>query len=476
MDQPTNLKPSILIIFGITGDLAKRKVLPALYHLCKDNLLPEGTKIVGISRQHITKEEILETVNLCVSEVDNICDPDVINKLHSWISMHKLDPSNDDDYLHLKNYLSELEAEAGNCLDRLFYLSIPPQVYAPIIEKLGQFGLNKGCEHSQAVARLLVEKPFGYDLASAELLISETEKVFSDDQVFRIDHYLAKDTAQNILKFRRHNPLFSSQWNDRQISSIHVIAKEKIGIENRVNFYETVGALRDLVQSHLLQLLALTALDMPKQLTSKQIHIAKNAFLESLIPPGAEQPMPLQVIRGQYDSYRQEVDNPESTTETFVSLGLSSQDPNWKNCRFQLTTGKSLDEKSTIIQLRFGNDDPNILSFRIQPDEGIDIDLLIEQPGFEYNLKKVKMNFSYSQDFNTNHDAYERVLVDAIRGDKLLFATKSEVMSSWRLLEPILDAWRQDSSDLVIYPSGSPGPSIASLNLSVDDKLKLDDK
>ena len=465
MSQNPKLKPSIIVIFGITGDLAKRKVLPALYHLSKDNLLPEGTKIVGISRRDMTTDKMLAAVNLCINETDGVCDQDVIERLRSWLSMVKLDPLDDADYEHLSSYLLDIEKQANQPLDRLFYLSIPPQVYGPIIQRLGKHGLNANRSTNQQTSqtRLLIEKPFGYDVTSAEQLISETERVFSEEQTYRIDHYLAKETAQNILKFRRHNPIFSSQWDSKHISKIHVIAKEKIGIENRVNFYEQVGALRDLVQSHLMQLLALTAMDVPDELTSDEVHAKKHLFLSSLIAPSAQKGIKTQVLRGQYDTYQEEVANPNSQVETFVSLVLKSNSPRWKDCVFQLTTGKSLDEKATIIQVFFGQEDPNVLTFRIQPDEGIDVSLLIEQPGFAHNLREVKMNFSYSTDFDTSHDAYERVLVDAIRGDKLLFATKSEVMTSWHLLQPILDFWQQDNQDLISYKSFSEGPKVDKL-------------
>ncbi len=472
MDRSLELKPSILIVFGITGDLAKRKILPAIYQLCKEKMLPEDTKILGISRRDVPIDEILDTVNLCANEQDGICDPAVIERIRSCTSMFQVDPLSDQDYISLKEHLDLMEQEQGGCMDRLFYLSIPPQVYIPIIQKMGQHGLNRGCSHQQAVAKLMIEKPFGYDVASAEILIRETEKVFTEDQIFRIDHYLAKETAQNILKFRRHNPVFSSQWNDRHIRRIHVIAKEKIGIENRVGFYERVGAMRDLIQSHLMQLLSLTALDMPEELTSDSVHASKRKFMESLLPPDTSLGISKQVVRGQYDNYKAEVANPHSSIETFVSMVLRSRHPDWQNCEFQLTTGKALDEKVTIIKVYFGDKDPNILSFRIQPDEGIDIDLLIEEPGFTHNLRKVKMNFSYAQHFDTSRDAYERVLIDAIRGDKLLFATKSEVMASWRVLQPILDAWSATSDDLVIYPSGGKGPSIRHLNDQISAKLK----
>jgi glucose-6-phosphate 1-dehydrogenase len=481
MSEAPKLAPSILVIFGITGDLAKRKVLPALYHLTKDNLIPEGTKIIGISRRETPIQNVLNTVDLCIQEEGNICDPVVISRLNKMLSMFKLDPLIESDYNGLKTYLDKIELESGLCLDRLFYLSIPPQVYNQVIERLGNSGLNRSCVHSDnnpAKVRLLVEKPFGFDVPTAEELIANTSKVFSESQTFRIDHYLAKETAQNILKFRRHNPLFASQWDGRHISAIHVIAKEKIGIENRVNFYEQVGALRDLVQSHLLQLLSLTAMDMPENLTAKEVHAAKLAFMSNLVPPSDGVGIKYQARRGQYRTYRKEVSNPHSTVETFASIVLRSRDPNWNGALFQLTTGKSLDEKVTIIKVYFGDENPNVFSFRIQPDEGVDIDLLIEQPGFKRDLRKVKMTFRYEQDFgdSSNHQAYERVLVDAIRGDHLLFATKEEVMASWHLLQPVISRWEADSKDLEMYDNGSAGPDVSRMPKAFMTKLKAGGK
>ncbi len=468
-DNTPSLQPSILVIFGITGDLSRRKVLPALHNLCRDGLIPDNTKIIGISRREVSHDEIMGIIKDSLAANPSGIDQAALDRLAAWTSMFKLDPVSDADYESLKAKLNQIETESGRCMDRLFYLSIPPQVYAPIIDKLGQHGLNQGCDHQLGQARIMIEKPFGYDVSTAEKLISDTNRVFREEQIFRIDHYLAKETAQNILKFRRHNPVFSKQWNSRHIKRIHVIAKESIGIENRVAFYESVGAMRDLVQSHLMQLLALTAMDMPEHLSSDEVHASKHRFLDSLIPPHGD--VLKQVVRGQYDSYRQEVNNPASNTETFVSLVLKSSDPNWHGTEFQLTTGKSLDEKLTKIIVYYGEGgDTNALTFRIQPDEGIDVNLLIEEPGYTNALQEVKMNFSYSQYFDTSgHDAYERVLVDGMRGDHLLFATKSEVMAAWRLLQPVFDYWHNHSQDLVIYPNNGPGPSTTHLNLSYNN-------
>ena len=457
---PTNQEtPAILVIFGITGDLAKRKVLPAIYHLFKENLLPKHTQIVGTSRRAMSNDELLAQVELCVLEVDNVCDPDALQVFRDNLRMVQLNPVNDADYDTLHRTLDDIDAAKGQKLNRLYYLSVPPQVYGPVIRRLGEHGLNTNGENGDPVSRLLVEKPFGYDVASAQSLIQETAAVFREDQIFRIDHYLAKETAQNILTFRQHNPVFSSIWDGQHIRAVEVRAAEQIGIEGRANFYDSVGALRDLVQSHLLQLLTLTLMDLPTNPSdNNQLHASKQAFLEALQPIAPDE-VRQRVVRAQYDDYRREVGHQDSTTETFVSVELYSQLPKWQGVPLRLTTGKALDAKQTSITVYLGTPeaDCNKLTFRIQPDEGIDVQLLVKRPGYADDIQAADMNFSYASSFQNDvqPDAYERVLVDAVRGDKALFATSEEVMASWHILQPILDAWTRTSDDLRHYPSGS---------------------
>lgn len=461
-----SLEPVILTIFGITGDLAKRKVLPAIYHLFKDGLLPEKTIIVGTSRRTMTSDELLSQVEICVLETDKVCDPEVLQRLKQNLRMVQMEPTNAADYQKLHETLDAIETEQGTCMHRLFYLSIPPQVYAPVIRLLGEQGLNKGCQHGTADSRLLVEKPFGYDLVSAQELITLTNNAFSEDQVFRIDHYLAKETAQNILTFRADNPLFNELWNSQHISTIEVRALEQIGIEGRADFYEHVGALRDLVQSHLLQLLSLTTMELPAEdFDSQQVHANKQQLLDSIAPVPADK-VASRVVRGQYDSYRTEVGNADSETETFVSLLLTSQHQRWEGTTFQLTTGKALAEKRTEIIVTFGQGTKmNSLTFRNQPDEGITVTVSVKKPGFSNQVEATSLDFTYqTQLADTNHpDAYERVLVDAIRGDHTLFATNQEVLSAWRILQPILDAWQRGEGPLSSYRTGSTGPDISKL-------------
>jgi glucose-6-phosphate 1-dehydrogenase len=454
---PDQQPPATLVIFGITGDLAKRKVLPAIYHLFKENLLPEHTQIVGTSRQALSNEDLLKEVELCVLEVDNVCDPAALKRFIDNLRMIQLNPVEDADYDALRQTIDTIDIEQGQKLNRLFYLSIPPQVYGPVIKRLGAHGLNGNGQDGSAITRLLVEKPFGYDVA-------ETADAFHEDQIFRIDHYLAKETAQNILTFRRHNPLFSSVWDNQHVKAVEVEAAEQIGIEGRANFYDSVGAMRDLVQSHMLQLLTLTLMDLPVEASNNdQLHANKRAFLEALTPIAPDQIIK-QVIRAQYNGYRDEVENQDSNTETFVTLELFNSLPNWQGVPLRLTTGKALANKHTTITIYFGNSETDInqLTFRIQPDEGIDVQLLVKTPGFEAALQPADMNFSYATTFQGNGqpDAYERVLVDAVRGDKSLFATSEEVMASWHILQPVLDAWSRSSDDLRHYDIGTEAGSI----------------
>lgn len=457
-----NFDPTILIIFGVTGDLAGRKVLPALYHLLKDRLLPKKVRIVGTTRQEITKDDLLKDIELCVLETDKVCDPFILKQFDNIFDIVKFDPVNEEDYSKLKVYLDTYEEKQGTCFNRLFYLSIPPQIYTPIVRLLGESNLARGCSHKVGKSRLLVEKPFGYDLKSAKQLIKQTAKYFSEDQIFRIDHYLAKETAQNILTFRKHNPLFSDIWNNHLITGIELRALESIGIEGRTGFYDNVGALRDIVQSHLLQLMAITTMDLPTDMnSSKSIHEQKIKLLNKVqlakINRGS-------IIRGQYQTYRQEVNSPKSSTETYVKLTVNIKSKRWAGVPIILETGKALDSKVTDISLDFRStvaQDHNQLTIRIQPDEGIGIKLLVKKPGFDNQMQEADMDFDYMKVFGqqAHPDAYERVIVDAIRGDQSLFASSKEVIRSWEILQPILDRWQSSGEDLIIYADGSQGPS-----------------
>ncbi len=454
-------EPTIFVIFGITGNLAQKKLLPALYHLMKDDLLHEHTEIIGISRHKLDMDDMLGKVELCVLEEDKTCDPKVITAFKKRLKLIQLDPLKAADYDHLLHVMNQIEDKHGMCMNRLYYLSIPPQVYEPVIEHLGSRGLNKGCPHHKGEARLLVEKPFGYDLTSAKELVKNIERHFSEEQVFRIDHYLAKETAQNILVFREQNPIFSREWDARHISAIDLLFSEKIGVEGRKDFYDNVGAMRDVVQNHLMQLLALVTCELPVDIKSTTLHRAKQTLLATIKPVNLQKDI---IIRGQYEGYQQEVENPGSTTETYIRLPLHIDNRRWRGVAVTMTAGKALTAKETSITVTFGRGSlrhTNRLRFRIQPNEGIGVELTAKRPGFENKTQEVLMDFSYNGSFGDpeHPDAYERVLVDAVKGDHTLFATSGEVLESWRIVQPLLSAWSMSKVQPTTYEPGSNGPA-----------------
>ncbi len=440
----------IIVVFGITGDLSKRKLLPALYHLLSQNELPEDTKIVCISRRPLKADDVLSTVELCVLDKDKVCDPKGIDKVKNSLLTHQLDPDNNADYESLKKLLDSFDTDGPR--QRLFYMSIPASAFTTLIRYFAEVGLN------DPRSRLLLEKPFGYDVESAQELVKLVNRDFNSTQIYRIDHYLAKETAQNLLAFRLHNPIFSPIWNAQHIQSVHIVADETIGIEGRAAFYEQTGALRDLIQSHLMQLLCITLMDQPADMSSESIHRSKQHFMEQLAPAD-----PDKSVRAQYNGYRQEVDNPSSTIETYARINLSHNAERWHGTEIILETGKGLAVKKTEITIEFKNPHErgrNNLTFYIQPNEGIGLDLVVKEPGFANHMRHTALDFHYADTFkNTPHvDAYERVLMDAVRGDQSLFASDREVLATWHVLQPVLDAWNNSDLDLKTYELGSGGP------------------
>ncbi len=446
----------IIIIFGITGDLSKRKLLPALYRLFNHDIMPDGTKIIGVSRHELDIDGLLGSVELCVLEKDNVCDPDGIQKLRQALEAFKLSPDAPEDFIRLRDHLDSFETGDTDKRERLFYMSIPPDAYGPIVKQLGEQGMHDDR------TRVLLEKPFGYDFSSAQDLIQLITTHFKEEQIYRIDHYLAKETAQNLLSFRLNNPIFAALWSAEHISKVEVRANEKISIEGRVDFYEKTGALRDLVQSHLLQLLAITLMDLPDSSDSESIHRTKQYFLEQLIPAD-----PARTTRAQYAEYRSEVDNPDSTVETFVRTHLKHSSERWRNVDLVLETGKGLAAKETSITISFNTNhghDSNNLTFHIQPNEGITLDLVVKQPGLENNLSHAQLNFDYQKLFADDQhiDAYERVLMDAIRADRSLFSSDAEVLATWRVIQPLLDDWSNSTKTVPTYPLGTDPTTITS--------------
>jgi glucose-6-phosphate 1-dehydrogenase len=424
-----------LLVFGITGDLSTRKLLPALGSILSSKSAPD-VQIIGVSRREVNVEELLQS---------SLGDTD----LAKHVSVFSMNLADLGDYGRLKEYVA-----LGDDEQLLVYLSVPPTAAAQIVDFLGQTGLNL------PNVKLLFEKPFGVDLASAEDVIARTARYYKENQIYRIDHYLAKEMAQNIVAFRGGNALFGHVWNNGAIEKIEVVALEKIGVEGRAGFYEQTGALRDVAQGHLMQLLALVLMEIPSNFDWDTLPKLRQAALASIRPGD-----PRQAVRAQYEGYQHEVENPGSLTETFVSLHLASNDPRWKDVALVLTTGKALNKKATEVRVyfrKFHDAQSNCLVFKIQPDEGIEIELFTKRPGYERKFERQKLGFSYPED-TVLPDAYEQVLVDAILSQKSLFTSSEEVLASWRILQPILDSWGMADQPLFIYPRGSSTHTISSV-------------
>ncbi len=457
MNPSNEIDPTILVIFGISGSLATKKLIPSLFQLYKKQLLPEKIVIIGLSRQKIDLNQFVNGLNLQTK--DNI-EAEYLNKFKTIFTFIDFEPSNVEDFHSLSNSINQINQNfQSKNTNLLFYLSIPPNIFSTVVKNLGLSGLNKPDKGLES--KILVEKPFGYDLISAKKLIEDTKMYFKEDQIYRIDHYLAKDTAQNILTFRRFNPLFQTAWNNQHIKKIKILALESIGIEGRAKFYESIGALRDLIQSHLLQLMALTTMTLPKELSNKDaIHLARHDILSNIKSFKDYDEVSKNVIRGQYASYREEVGNPNSMTETYASITIEIENSIWKGIPITLSTGKAMKEKRTEIVIDFSashEEAVNQLTFRIQPNEGIDICLTVKQPGLDRKTEVVTMDFSYKQSFDNYNiqESYEKVIIDALREDNTLFATSDEIIDTWNILQPIMDYWSQSQNDLIIYANGS---------------------
>jgi len=418
-----------LVIFGITGDLAQRKLLPALANVIESGQA-DDLRIIGVSRRAVAQFEVLG---------------DHLHQLSGTTTLFQMDLDNTNDYVRLREYIA-----AGDNEQVLFYLSVPPESASGIVENLGKAGLNAPNN------KLLLEKPFGRDLASAQEMIRHTAEYFAESQVYRIDHYLAKEMAQNIVTFRARNALFSYLWSSQYIERIEVIALEQLTIEGRAAFYEQTGALRDIVQGHLLQLLALTLAPLPQDFSWDDLPKYRQVALDAL-----QSADPAKAVRAQYDTYRQEVGNPESTVETFVSVELQSGDPAWQGVPLALTTGKALSRKKTEVRVHFrrqNDTQSNYLLFKIQPGEGIAIDLVTKKPGYDQEVEHQKLSYMYPVDERLP-DAYEQVLVDAMSSDKSLFATSGEVLRAWEIVAPLQQVWT-GTADIKTYPLGSDARAV----------------
>lgn len=425
-----------LLIFGITGDLSVRKLLPSLNAIVRTGKF-NNLEVVGISRNKVDVAALLE---LAVGRNS------LLSGRTSIVTMNVASP---EEYVHLKKQLMLDEND-----QLLVYLSVPPIAAAQIVDFLGEAGLNT------PNVKILFEKPFGVDYFSATEVIARTSRHYSEEQLYRIDHYLAKEMAQNIVAFRGGNALFSGIWNNKHIERIEIDALETIDIEGRGNFYEQTGALRDVMQGHLMQLLSLVLMDIPDKFDWNMVAELRAEALSGVNPAD-----PQKTIRAQYDGYQKEVSNTGSLTETFVSTELSSRFPQWVGVPIILTTGKALDKKTTEIRVylkRKHEAQSNCIVFRIQPNEGVEVDLFSKKPGYEREFEIQKLSFSYSEDA-VLPDAYEHVIVEAIRSHRSLFTSSQEVLLSWKILQPLLDDWAMQSEVPKQYPKSSSTHNICSV-------------
>ena len=424
-----------IVIFGLSGDLGVRHLLPALHDVFKSDVVG-SFNVIGVSRREVDPADLL------ARSLGESCHEDFA----AHFSMSQVDYTKADDYITLKNQLALDDTDQA-----LLYLSVPPHSVTPIAEQLGRAGLNA------PNIKIMFEKPFGVDLESAKKLFTHTGKYFTDKQTYRVDHFAAKEMARALKSLRRDNPLFSAIWDNQSIQSIDINALEKIDVQGRNDFYEQTGAMRDVLQGHLLQLLALVLMPITDETPS--MAEAKAWALSHILPAD-----PAETIRAQYAGYDDNADGKNVITETFVSSLLRSSDPSWKGVDLRLTTGKALRRKDTSIVLTFKkrlNDRPaDQITFELQPETGIRTTINVKQPGYEAHQRRAILNWQYDDPEYRSIDAYEQVFVDAVRGEKTLFVSEAEVLESWRIVQPLLDSWAKDTAAIEQYEKGCDGPKI----------------
>ena len=479
-----NIKNQVLVIFGASGDLTYRKLIPAIFDLYLQKTLPKNFAVLGVARSEFSDQSFRDKMKDGLKQFSTRnAEESTIDEFIKLVHYQSIETDNGDDYVKVKDRLITIDQEYGTDGNYIFYLSTPPALYPLIPGYLAKHGLNK---EKNKIRRVVVEKPFGTDLESALALNETLLKDYSEDQIFRMDHYLGKETAQNILVTRFGNVIYEPLWNRNFIEHIEITAAESIGVENRGGYYDHSGAMRDMVQNHLLQLVSLIAMEPPTVIESNAIRNEQLKIFQA-IRPMTEDRLFKDVIRGQYlastvkgkymKGYREEkgVDT-ESRTETFVALKMFIDNWRWKGVPFYLRTGKRLPTRVSEIVITFkttpldlfhqdkhGSTTGNQLILRIHPDEGILLKTGMKVPGNGYEVKSVNMDFHYSE-LNDHYfpSAYERLILDCMSGDNMLYMQGEAVEETWKFVQPILDYWENDpEAPLHGYPSGSWGPDVA---------------
>jgi len=470
--------PSVVVLFGSTGDLAHRKVLPALYQLWRTNLLPLEFVVVCLGRRPYTSETFRTEMRESLEKYSRVLplDETAWRTFSERIEYEKLDFDKPEGFDRLSTHLDDLDGERGTRGNRLFYLATQPSQFSEIVAQLGRVGLDHE-KHDGGWRRVVIEKPFGHDLASAQKLNREVAKVFRESQVYRIDHYLGKETVRNLLVFRFGNSLFEPIWNRRYVDHIQITVAESLGIENRGAFYEETGAVRDVLQNHLLQLVSLVGMEPPAAFQADALRDEKVKILRAIAA------RPEDAVRGQYGpgwvagtkvpGYREEPDvDPRSETETFVAAKFQIDDWRWSGVPIYVRTGKRLPKRATEIAIQFrevphklfasvgSEPDPNLLAIRIQPDEGIMLRFAAKIPGLGLDVRSVTMDFTYGSAFSVDSpDAYETLILDALQGDASLFTRADEVEHAWGIVDPIIAAWADaEPPAFPNYEAGTWGP------------------
>ncbi len=472
--------PCAIVIFGATGDLTKRKLVPALYRLAQQRLIPAQFAIIGSSRQKLGDDEFRDRMRQALAEFadDEEIDEPSWKRFASGISYVSGDFSDPSTYTALQAELSEIEEARQTQGNRIFYLATAPEFFVPIVKQLGASGITNT---EKGWTRIIVEKPFGHDLESALELNRELALVFKESQIYRIDHYLGKETVQNLLVFRFANSIWEPLWNRQYVDHIQITNAEALGVEGRGGYYEKAGAVRDMIQNHVFQVTSLIAMEPPSSLKPDSIRDEKIKAMQSVRPIPADSVNEV-AVRGQYGpgyvlgdtvvGYRQEPGvDPNSSTETFAALKLQFDNWRWADVPFYIRSGKRLQERITEIAIQFKHVprllftdadapvEPNVLVIRIQPNEGITLRFGVKLPGQAMRIRWVNMDFRYGSSFGVKPpEAYERLLLDCMLADTTLYARRDMVERGWEIVSPILEAWKEPAPDFPNYPAGSWGP------------------